>query len=384
MSSQRSTRSVSGLRVGDGVGLERRYDAQGDALPRLQRLGERVEVVGGRGPPRSRAQPAGTGAAEQLPRHAGRAGVDPRLRARAAASTHSSAADASGGWTTRCRPKPGRGRDRARQHGRQRRLVDLYDDPLGATRRRTSARCVATPSASAWASSRRAPWSESTLSPRGFSTVAASVHGPATWTLNDAAEVLRLLLERVEVLGEQRPGAAVVDAGAVGEPPAGRLEVEAEVGDHGERPADHRRRRRRGRAARAGRAGRAASPSTTRTASAYVLGVVAGPRPDAGRDASRGHADAGGGDDRGRADDAGAVVDHRGLARGDALGGVEQLDLDVPSVEPVDTATAARCSAPWARSWTVAVARRRRARRRTSAAGRRRSGRRSAPRAARR
>ena len=69
------------------------------------------------------------------------------------------------------------------------------------------------------------------MSPRGFSTAAARVHGPATWILNVPVRSWALLLEHVEVVGEQRPGAAQVDAGCVGQPPAGRLQVEPEVGD---------------------------------------------------------------------------------------------------------------------------------------------------------
>ena len=82
----------------------------------------------------------------------------------------------------------GRRRDLRAEHRGQRRLVDLDDQPVDAGQPAAYVGTWArTPSASAWASSRRAPWSPSTLSPRGFSTVAARVHGPATCTLNAPA-----------------------------------------------------------------------------------------------------------------------------------------------------------------------------------------------------
>ena len=49
-------------------------------------------------------------------------------------------------------------------------------------------------------------------------------------------------LETVEVLGQQRARPPVVDPGGVGQPPAGGLEVEAELGDDGQRAAGHPRR----------------------------------------------------------------------------------------------------------------------------------------------
>ena len=49
-----------------------------------------------------------------------------------AASTHSSAAEASGGSTRRCRPKPEAVGTAPAEHRGQRRLVDLHDQPLGA------------------------------------------------------------------------------------------------------------------------------------------------------------------------------------------------------------------------------------------------------------
>ncbi len=66
---------------------------------------------------------------------------------------------------------------------------------------------------------------------------------PGDLDLERAGVLLRLLLEAVEVLGEQAAGPAVVDAGGpamTGEPPAGRLQVGAELGHHRERAAGHR------------------------------------------------------------------------------------------------------------------------------------------------
>ena len=136
--------------------------------------------------------------------------------------------------------------------------------PAPATRRRTSARWSRTPSASACASSRRAPWSASTLSPRGRSTVAARVQGPVDLDLQVPGVALQRLLEHVEVLGRagcgpdagRRPGAAA------GQPPARGLEVGAEPRPDDRDDASARPVIERGgprvRGARAGAAGRAA------------------------------------------------------------------------------------------------------------------------------
>jgi hypothetical protein len=53
------------------------------------------------------------------------------------------------------------------------------------------------------------------------------------------AGCLGVLLERVEVLAEQRPGPSVVDAWRVGEPPTGGLQVEPEVGDDRQGTSGH-------------------------------------------------------------------------------------------------------------------------------------------------
>ena len=57
--------------------------------------------------------------------------------------------------------------------------------------------------------------------------------------LDRDGETLRLLLEGVEVLGEQRHRAAVVDTAGVGDPPARRLQVDADPVEDGERAAEH-------------------------------------------------------------------------------------------------------------------------------------------------
>ena len=63
--------------------------------------------------------------------------------------------------------------------------------------------------------------------------------GPGQLGLEDPGVVLGPLLDRVEVLRQQRAGPSQVDAGSVGQPPPGRLEVGTELGDHRQRPAGH-------------------------------------------------------------------------------------------------------------------------------------------------
>ena len=102
----------------------------------------------------------------------------------AAANSHSRCSESSGRSTARCRPKPEAVGTSARSTApRAGSSTWSRSGPAPGTRRRTSARWSRTPSASACASSRRLPWSASTLSPRGRSTVAASVQGPVTCTL---------------------------------------------------------------------------------------------------------------------------------------------------------------------------------------------------------
>jgi hypothetical protein len=58
---------------------------------------------------------------------------------------------------------------------------------------------------------------------------------PGHLDLEAPAVPLELLLDNVEVLGEERPGSTLVDPGGVGQPPPGRLEVRAELDHHRER-----------------------------------------------------------------------------------------------------------------------------------------------------
>ena len=264
MSSQRSTRSVTSASVGGCGRVGGRQHAEDDRLVLLERLGEYV-VVGGRHHRQVDREPARAGAAEQVERGAARRTCAPtarRPRRRSPRAPTARAAEASGRSTERCRSNPdavgtlpvstaaSAGSSTWTTSGRTR-----------GSRRRTSRTWSRSPSASACASSRRAPRSVSTLSPRGFSTVAASVHGPATWTLRKnersiscacSSSVSRSWASRLRARRWSTPG-------RVGQPPPGRLEVGAEVArSTGQRPAGHGRRSPRGRAARAGAAGRAA------------------------------------------------------------------------------------------------------------------------------
>ena len=161
-----------------------------------------------------------------------------------ASSTQPSACEASGGCTVRCRPKPdavGTAPASTAVSAGSSTWTTIRCPP--GSRRRRSATWTVSPSASAWASSRRAPKSASTLSPRGRSTVAASVHGPATWTLNApsypcacSSSPSRSWASRLRARRWSMPGAPPAR-----EPPAGRLQVGAQLGHHGERAAGHGR-----------------------------------------------------------------------------------------------------------------------------------------------
>ena len=128
--------------------------------------------------------------------------------------THSRAGLAPGASTERCRWNPEAVGTRARQHGGQRRLVDLHHDvglghpaphvgdvdaqPLGEGLGELAARAAV-----------------------GEHPVAArSLDGrrqrprPGDLDLERAGVALAVLLDRVEVLRQQRPGTAVVDAPA--------------------------------------------------------------------------------------------------------------------------------------------------------------------------
>ena len=110
--------------------------------------------------------------------------------------------------------------------------------------------------------------------------------GPGHLHLEDAAEVLRLLLELVEVLGQQGSGATMVDARGVRQPPARGLLVEAEVGDRGQGAADHARRSATTRElGQVGQIRHLAEHDPDRLG--VLLGVAAGPRPDSAGDRHR-------------------------------------------------------------------------------------------------
>ena len=184
-----STRSMTAV-VDGGRGRRSTAPRPRKTWPPLVEDGREVVVAAGREHAEVDRDARRAGAAEQRDRHVGGAAVrDGGRAAEPRRSTHSSGLRRRRRVApTRCRPKPEAVGTCAGQHDRQRRLVDLeHERRRPGTRRCTSARWSRTPSASAWASSRRAPWSLSTLSPRGFSTVEASVHGPATWTLSGPA-----------------------------------------------------------------------------------------------------------------------------------------------------------------------------------------------------
>ena len=241
MSSQRSTRSTTS--ASPIAPLGRRHDPEDHRLPRLQRLGQHV-VVGRSLLAEVDGQPARAGAAEQVE---GRRGAQLCTHGSApssaiAPSTQPSVSDASGGWTVRCRPKPDAvGTAPASTAASAGSSTCTTSRSTPGSRRRRSRTWSRTPSASAWASSRRAPWSARTLSPRGRSTVAARVHGPATWTLNAPAypsaassSVSRSWASRLRARRWSIPGASV------SRQPAGWRSA-PELGDHGQRPAGHRR-----------------------------------------------------------------------------------------------------------------------------------------------
>ena len=105
---------------------------------------------------------------------------------------------------------------------------------------------------------------------------------PGHLQLEEAVVALRLLLDRVEVLAQQRDGASVVDAGGVGDAPPGRLQVDAHALEQRERAPDHP-----GRCAPAGHLGHVDEPGHVRQddLDGVVEGalVLAGVRPHAAR-----------------------------------------------------------------------------------------------------
>jgi hypothetical protein len=48
-----------------------------------------------------------------------------------------------------------------------------------------------------------------------------------------------VLLQGIEVLGQQRARPPLVGTGRIGEPPPGGLQVGAQTAEHADRPADH-------------------------------------------------------------------------------------------------------------------------------------------------
>ena len=139
--------------------------------------------------------------------------------------------------------EPGRGRHRARQHGGQRGLVDLDDQAVRARHpaayvgdvRRSAPR----PAPGRARAGRRSPRAPCRRAAARRSRPAST--GPATWTLNAPAypcacssSPSRSWASRLRARRWSMPG-------RVGEPPAGRLEVGAELGHHRERPAGHGR-----------------------------------------------------------------------------------------------------------------------------------------------
>lgn len=234
-------------------------------------------------------EPAGTSATQQVERGVRRAAVGPRLsplltdrvehpperRARLGRLHRPVSTEARGG------------RDPTGQHARQRRLVELHHPPVDARQPPAQVGEVA-----------------SYALREGLRELAAgAVVGEdpvAAWSLDGRGEgpgahqlglerslvALRLLLDLVEVLAQQAGGPALVAARAVGQPPAGGLEVEGEVGDERDRPAGHGRA---GAAARQlGDVGKAAGRRQLAEHDPHRLGV--GPRVVAGMGA-----DAGGG-----------------------------------------------------------------------------------------
>ena len=199
-----------------------------------------------------------------------------------ASRTHPSAADASGGWTVRCRPKP----------------LAVGTPPVSTAASAGSSTCTtsrSTPDAAPYVGDvgaeplRQGLGQVATRAVVGQHLVAARLlHGggegprPDDLDLERARVVLGLLLEDVEVLGEQRAGPAQVGPGRVGEPPPGGLHVGAEPLRDREPAAGHV-----ASAPRPGSSGRNGSDGTSPEHQPHrlveVARVVAGHRADAGR-----------------------------------------------------------------------------------------------------
>ena len=135
------------------------------------------------------------------------------------------------------------------------------------TRRRTSAMCAATPSASERARSRIAPGSASAFSPERSSTVAARVHRPAHLQLQRPRVAREPLLQQVEVVGQVGAGPAQVQARRLRPRPTRWSGAQAAGRPAGPPRARSARRRGPGSATPAGAAGPAARRRTTARAS---------------------------------------------------------------------------------------------------------------------
>ena len=211
--------------------------------PGLERRGELV-VVAGRELSVVDGESRGARAPEQVERRAGRARVHPGLGARAGDRVQHPAERLRGlGRVHGAVPaEAGRGRHRTGQHRGQRGLVDLDHHPVPA---RQPAAQVGDVDGEPLGQrlGQLAPGAEV----RQHLVAARPLDGrrqrprSGDLDLERAVVPLRLLLQSVEVLGEQAAGPAVVDARCVGEPPSRRLQVGAQLGHHGERAAGHGR-----------------------------------------------------------------------------------------------------------------------------------------------
>ena len=232
MSSSRSTRSVTTLSTARGPArwTAPPRGAPGGPLERpgqvvVRREGQHVEVDRDAGRARS---------GEQRERHVGGAAVRDRGGTGVGHRREDPLQRGGGRGRVVDRAVPGeagRGRHPAAEHGRQRRLVDLHDDPAPGDPAPHVGDVAAQP-----------------LGERLRELAAGAVVGehpvaagpldggrqrPRTGDLDleRPGVALGLLLDGVEVLGQQGPRPPVVEAGRVGQPPAGGLEVGAEVGD---------------------------------------------------------------------------------------------------------------------------------------------------------
>ena len=179
------------------------------------------------------------------------------------------------------------GRDASGQHGGQRWFVDLHDQALHAAQ---PAPCVGdmVPEAFGQCLGELPAGADVAQHLVAARLLDGRRQRPRTRDLHLERTVvpLGLLLQPVEVLGEQAARPALIDARRVGEPPARWLQVCAELADDGEGPADHGR----GRAA-TGELGQVRKVRQLAEHGAYRFDVrrvvAAGHGPDAGRDGHR-------------------------------------------------------------------------------------------------